>query len=539
MQRKIQEFMPLIGLLLALGVSGAVRAEPSDTVTPAAAAPAVIAPPAPEAPRASDVEEAQVNIGGDIVLEEGKKAESIVAVFGNATSAGEVLDSVVAVFGDTHVSGPVGDAVVSVLGNNHVDSKIGGDVVAVLGDVELGPHAEVGGGVVGVGGAVHRDPAAIVRGESQSILPGIAQRMQGLRPWVRHCLLLGRPLAFAPGLGWAWTLAFGFLALYALLALLATGALERCGETLQSRPGQTLLASILVLLLTPVLFVLLAITVIGLAVVPFLGLGLLAATLFGKAVVLAYLGRLMLRDLGRGEPWRAALAVVAGGVVMLALYCIPIVGFIVFKLLGVLGLGAVLYTLFLSTRSRGGAAASAPAAAPGPAAGAAAAAPATAAAMAAGPAEAPAAAAAGAPDASAATAARAVPPVAAASLPRAGFWLRMGALLIDVVLVAIVASIVHADGHMLVLVLAAYGALMWKLRGTTIGGIICNLQVVRADGRPLDWSTAIVRGLGCLLSLVAAGLGFFWIAFDPEKQGWHDKIAGTLVVRGTAGQSLV
>jgi uncharacterized RDD family membrane protein YckC len=525
MQRKIQEFMPLIGLLLALGVSGAVRAEPSDTVTPAAAAPAVIVPPAPEAPRASDVEEAQVNIGGDIVLEEGKKAESIVAVFGNATSAGEVLDSVVAVFGDTHVSGPVGDAVVSVLGNNHVDSKIGGDVVAVLGDVELGPHAEVGGGVVGVGGAVHRDPAAIVRGESQSILPGIAQRMQGLRPWVRHCLLLGRPLAFAPGLGWAWTLAFGFLALYALLALLATGALERCGETLQSRPGQTLLASILVLLLTPVLFVLLAITVIGLAVVPFLGLGLLAATLFGKAVVLAYLGRLMLRDLGRGEPWRAALAVVAGGVVMLALYCIPIVGFIVFKLLGVLGLGAVLYTLFLSTRSRGGAAASTPAPAPAPglAAGAAAAAPATAA----------------APDASAATAARAVPPVAAASLPRAGFWLRMGALLIDVVLVAIVASIVHADGHMLVLVLAAYGALMWKLRGTTIGGIICNLQVVRADGRPLDWSTAIVRGLSCLLSLVAAGLGFFWIAFDPEKQGWHDKIAGTLVVRGTTGQSLV
>ncbi len=530
MQRKIHEFMPLIGLLLAFGVSGTVRAEPSATVTPAAAAPAAAAdavPPAPEAPRASDVEEAQVNIGGDIVLEEGKKAESVVAVFGNATSAGEVLDSVVAVFGATHVSGPVGDAVVSVLGNNHVDSKIGGDVVAVLGDVELGPHAEVGGGVVGVGGAVHRDPAAIVHGESQSILPGIAQRMQGLRPWVRHCLLLGRPLAFAPGLGWAWALAFGFLALYALLALLATGALERCGETLQSRPGQTLLASILVLLLTPVLFVLLAITVIGLAVVPFLGLGLLAATLFGKAVVLAYLGRLMLRDLGRGEPWRAALAVIAGGVVMLALYCIPIVGFIVFKLLGVLGLGAVLYTVFLSTRSRGGAAASAPAPAPaqGPAAGAAAAAPA--------------AAAGGAPDACAATAAPAVPPVAAASLPRAGFWLRMGALLIDVVLVAIVASVVHADGDVLILVLAAYGALMWKLRGTTIGGIICNLQVVRADGRPLDWSTAIVRGLSCLLSLVAAGLGFFWIAFDPEKQGWHDKIAGTLVVRGSAGQSLV
>lgn len=51
MQRKIQEFMPLIGLLLAFGVSGVVRAEPSDTVTPAAAAPAAIAPSAHRTPK--------------------------------------------------------------------------------------------------------------------------------------------------------------------------------------------------------------------------------------------------------------------------------------------------------------------------------------------------------------------------------------------------------------------------------------------------------------------------------------------------------
>jgi uncharacterized RDD family membrane protein YckC len=71
---------------------------------------------------------------------------------------------------------------------------------------------------------------------------------------------------------------------------------------------------------------------------------------------------------------------------------------------------------------------------------------------------------------------------------------------------------------------------MWKLRGTTVGGIICHLRVVRIDGQPLNWETAILRALGCFLSLVAAGLGFFWIAFDRERQGWHDKIAGTVVV---------
>jgi uncharacterized RDD family membrane protein YckC len=39
--------------------------------------------------------------------------------------------------------------------------------------------------------------------------------------------------------------------------------------------------------------------------------------------------------------------------------------------------------------------------------------------------------------------------------------------------------------------------------------------------------------------LAAAGLGFIWIAFDDGKQAWHDKIAGTVVVRVTKGVSLV
>jgi len=72
-----------------------------------------------------------------------------------------------------------------------------------------------------------------------------------------------------------------------------------------------------------------------------------------------------------------------------------------------------------------------------------------------------------------------------------------------------------------------------------IGGIVFGLQVVRADGRPVDWSTAIVRALGCFLSLVVVGLGFIWIAFDDQRQGWHDKIAGTVVVRVPKGVSLL
>ena len=93
------------------------------------------------------------------------------------------------------------------------------------------------------------------------------------------------------------------------------------------------------------------------------------------------------------------------------------------------------------------------------------------------------------------------------------------------------AQLLHPLGHVHLLLLAAYGAVMWKTRGSTVGGIVFDLRVVRLDGRDIDWETALVRALGCFLSLVAVGLGFIWIAFDPGRQAWHDKIAGTAVVR--------
>ena len=129
-------------------------------------------------------------------------------------------------------------------------------------------------------------------------------------------------------------------------------------------------------------------------------------------------------------------------------------------------------------------------------------------------------------------------PVAAA-LPRAGFWVRMGALLLDVLLVGFAMSLLHPLFHLHLLVLAAYGAVMWKLRGSTIGGTVFDLRVVRLDGRPMGWETAIIRALSCFLSLAVAGLGFFWIAFDEAHQAWHDKIAGTVVVRVPKGVPLL
>jgi uncharacterized RDD family membrane protein YckC len=468
-----------------------------------------------------------VNIGHDSTLASGERAESVVSIFGSSASAGEAED-VVSVLGNTRVTGAVGESAVAVLGNTSIDSKIGGDAVAVLGNVELGPHAEIDGDVVAVGGTVQRDPAAIIHGDVRNISIGDVGGVGWLHTWIQHCLLYGRPLSLTPGLGWAWGLAAAFLALYVCLALLFRSGLTRCVQTLETQPGHTILAALITVLLTPVVMVLLFVTVIGIAAIPFVVVALFCAGIFGKAVMLAWLGQRLVGKHTAGALSHPALAVLVGGAIVLLLYLVPVLGFFVYKLLGFIGLGAVAYTLILAAKAHQ--AAKANGHIPAPPAGAAPMTGAT-----------PAGEAMGASD-SAATAhspeAPAPPPVTAA-YPRAGFWVRMGALLLDVLLVGFVTSVLHEFFNLHLVLLATYGAVMWKMRGSTIGGIVFDLRVVRMDGRPVDWETAIVRALSCFLSLAVAGLGFFWIAFDDQKQAWHDKIAGTVVVRVPKGVSLV
>lgn len=492
--------------------------EPTVETTP-------LPPEPPERPRRPDREwrrgNAIVSIGHDSNLAAGERAEAVVSIIGSSTSAGEVSEAVVSIFGNSTATGPVGESVVSIFGNTYVNSRVDDEVVAVFGSVELGPAADVRD-VVAVFGEIKRDPQAVVRGQTDSVVVGRQFDFAWLRAWVDHALLYGRPLAVAPGLAWAWWLAGAFLALYVLLAFAAREGVERCVRTLETQPGRSLLAALLTLLLTPIAFVLLAITVVGIAVIPFLAIALFCAGLFGKAVMLAWIGRRCTKPLGLNS--HVAVAVLIGGLIVLAIYLVPVLGFIVYKALGILGLGVVVYTLIQSVTPK-----REPSAAPaaGPAS------PTETASLnaAAEPVQPQSSAPADNPTGNAASSA-----TATTTLSRAGFWIRMGALLIDIILVGVVSSIVHI--HILLL-LATYGAVMWKLKGATIGGIICDLRLVRLDGKEIDWPTAIVRALSCFVSLVVAGLGFFWIAFDDERQAWHDKIAGTVVVRTPKGVPLL
>ena len=357
--------LPLCTLLIAAAAHAAA---------PPAAPTAPAAPAAPAAAAAEEMQESSawddrserhahhtlhghhdsgddlVNLGHDSNLARGQHADSVVSIFGSSTSDGEAED-VVSIFGDTRVTGEVSDNAVAVFGDTYIDGKIDGDAVAVLGNMQLGPHAEIGGNVMAVGGSLERDPAAIVHGNIQNVFTGNFGGFGGLRTWIHHCLLYGRPLALVPGLGWAWGVAFTFLALYAGLALLFREGLTRCVQTFEAQPGHSVLAALIAMLLTPVLVVLLCVTVIGIAAVPFVVFGIFCAGLFGKAVMLAWLGGRVTGKRGAGQMSHPAVAVLIGGMLVLVLYLIPVLGFLVYKLLGLLGLGAVVYTLILSLRA--------------------------------------------------------------------------------------------------------------------------------------------------------------------------------------------
>ena len=509
---------------------------------------------------------ARVSIWNDSTLAEGETADAVVSILGSSTSAGRVGDAVVSIFGSSTSSGEVGsgvvsilgssratagsvgDVVISVMGNTYVNAAVKGEVVAILGNVELGPDAVVGGDVVCVGGAVKRDPKAVVHGQVNHVaVGGHLSNFDGLHAWVADCLMYARPLAFGPNLGWAWSLAIGFLALYVIIAALFPRGVEKCVETFEQRPGYSLLTAFLVTIILPFAFIPLLITVVGIP-------ALIIAGLFGKLVMIAWIGRRITKLMGEGPFARPAMAVLIGGVIVLGLYTIPVIGFIVAKLISWIGLGVVVYTMIRSRKSKLIAPPVIPAVAMAPAM--------TAMHSPAAPVPPPPApmesagftgeAAPSAPlstpaptmaSTAAAAAATAVPPpvvVSAVTLHRAGFWIRIAASVLDALLVGLAIGLLP---HMLrpnyLLLYAAYCIVLWGLKGTTVGGIVCNLKVVRLDDRPVDWATALVRGLAGFLSLVAAGIGFIWVAFDDQRQSWHDKIAGTTVVEVPKGVSLV
>ena len=75
----------------------------------------------------------------------------------------------------------------------------------------------------------------------------------------------------------------------------------------------------------------------------------------------------------------------------------------------------------------------------------------------------------------------------------------------------------------------AYFTYFHGIKGRTPGKMLLGLQVISADGTPLSFGIAFLRSIGYFVSSIFY-LGFIWVVLDKRKQGWHDKIAGTVVI---------
>ncbi len=114
----------------------------------------------------------------------------------------------------------------------------------------------------------------------------------------------------------------------------------------------------------------------------------------------------------------------------------------------------------------------------------------------------------------------------------AGFWVRYAAFQIDVALFSIVVVILQNSSlrFLTTIIFLLYTTIFTFLYGATFGKKLFRIKVVKNGSKP-GLLVVILREVpGKILSFILLGIGFFWIAFDKEKQGLHDKIASTHVV---------
>ena len=143
-----------------------------------------------------------------------------------------------------------------------------------------------------------------------------------------------------------------------------------------------------------------------------------------------------------------------------------------------------------------------------------------------------------------------IPTVDTQELEYVGFWPRVGAALIDSLLIVFITlplltavygreywlseAWVRGPADVLInwVLPAVAVVLFWIYRQATPGKMAISARIVDAKtGAKPTTGQLVVRYLGYYVAMIPLFAGIIWVAFDPRKQGWHDKLAGTVVVR--------
>jgi uncharacterized RDD family membrane protein YckC len=121
--------------------------------------------------------------------------------------------------------------------------------------------------------------------------------------------------------------------------------------------------------------------------------------------------------------------------------------------------------------------------------------------------------------------------------PRAGFWRRLAGALLDGIILALINTILVAvlktagDVVGLLVSFTYLTLLIGGPRGQTLGQQALGIRVISFEtGGSIGYGRAFIRIFAAYISAIVILLGYFWMLWDKEKQCWHDKLAGDVVV---------
>jgi uncharacterized RDD family membrane protein YckC len=121
--------------------------------------------------------------------------------------------------------------------------------------------------------------------------------------------------------------------------------------------------------------------------------------------------------------------------------------------------------------------------------------------------------------------------------PRAGFWQRVGAYLLDGILLSVINTVLLVGLKGVGYVLGVIVGIVYFVyleggpTGQTLGKRALGIRVVSFDtGGPIGYPRAFIRYIGRIIDFIVVLIGFLWMLWDKEKQCWHDKLASDVVV---------